>query len=327
MRDLLALPKAHLHLHLEGAMRPDTLAELAQGYDVPVPEITGFGSFAAFLDTYQAACAVLRTPDDLARLTRECVEDAAASGAVWIELAFNPRNHTDKLGSDELVLEIVLEAMAGAAADTGVGAGLLMTIDRTGTPEAGVDLAQVAVRYAERGVVALGLANDEVVGPPEPFAEAFIVARAGGLLSAPHAGELVGPESVRGALDALGADRVQHGVRAIEDPALVQRLADEGVCLDVCPTSNLSLSVVDQIEDHPLPALLNAGVRCSVNADDPLLFGPGLLEEYELCRAVLGLDDRDLAGVAESSIQASGAPEDLKHRALDGISTWLATPT
>jgi adenosine deaminase len=327
MRDLTALPKAHLHLHLEGGMRPDTLSELAQGYGLAVPEIRGFGSFSAFIDTYQAACNVLRTPDDLGRLVRECIEDAAASGAVWIELAFHPGHHRARLGrADPAIVDLVLEAMAEAAAATGVGAALMLSVDRTKDPADGVELAQLARRYVDQGVVALGLASDEVVGPPEPFAEAFIVAKAAGLLSTPHAGELVGPDSVRGALDALGADRIQHGVRAIEDPALVARLADLGTCLDVCPTSNLSLGVVDQIEDHPLPALLNAGVRCSINADDPLLFGPGLVEEYELCRTVLGLDDDDLAGVARTSIEASGAPEDLKDRALDGIATWLATP-
>ena len=128
---------------------------------------------------------------------------------------------------------------------------------------------------------------------------------------------------MRGALDVLGADRIQHGVRAIEDPDLVARLADERICLDVCPTSNLSLGVVDRLADHPLPELLDAGVPCSVNADDPLLFGPGLLEEYELCRDELGLDDDALAAVATASIEASGAPADVRARALDGIATWL----
>ncbi|MDQ1509464.1 MAG: adenosine deaminase, partial [Actinomycetota bacterium] len=144
-----------------------------------------------------------------------------------------------------------------------------------------------------------------------------------GLLSVPHAGELAGPESVIGALDALGADRIEHGVRAIEDPALVRRLADSDVCLDVCPTSNVLLSVVPSIEDHPLPALLDAGVRCSLNADDPLLFGPNLLEEYEVVRARLGLDDEALAGIARTSLEASGAPDLIKARARSAIDAWM----
>jgi adenosine deaminase len=142
-------------------------------------------------------------------------------------------------------------------------------------------------------------------------------------LSTPHAGELAGPESVHEALDRLGADRIQHGVRAVEDPALVERLAAEGICLDVCPTSNLLLSVVDDLAHHPLPALLEAGVTCSLNADDPLLFGPGLSEEYELCRAGMGLSDAALAAVARSSLQASGAPRELVRAAGAGIDRWL----
>jgi adenosine deaminase len=145
-------------------------------------------------------------------------------------------------------------------------------------------------------------------------------------LSTPHAGELAGPDSVRGALDALGADRIQHGVRAVEDPDLVKRLADENICCDVCPTSNVLLSVCASIGEHPLGALLDAGVPCSVNADDPLLFGPHLLEEYELCRNQLGFDDERMAAIALTSIDHSGAPEDLKQQARPAIAEWLAAP-
>jgi adenosine deaminase len=323
VRDLHGLPKAHLHLHLEGGMRPTTLAELAAGYDVPVPKIRGFGSFSAFASTYMAACDVLRTPADLTRLVSETIDDGVQAGAVWVEVAFHPAHHRERFGTDEQIVELVLGAMADATARTGVGAGLMLAADRTKPPDDAVELARLAVTYAGQGVVAFGLANDEVIGPPEPYAEAYAIARAGGLLSTPHAGELCGPESVRGALDALGADRIQHGVRAVEDPDLVARLADERICLDVCPTSNLALGVIERMSDHPLPALLAAGVPCSINADDPLLFGPGLLEEYDLCRAELGLDDDALAAVARASVEASGAPADLKARAIAGIATWL----
>ena len=151
------------------------------------------------------------------------------------------------------------------------------------------------------------------------------MARDAGLLSCPHAGELDGPASVWRALDALDADRIQHGVRAIEDPALLARLAADEVCLDVCPTSNVCLKVVPSIEEHPLPQLLDAGIRCSLNGDDPLFFGASLLEEYELCRERLGLSDEQLATIARSSIDASGAPAGLKADARAGIDAWLAT--
>jgi adenosine deaminase len=323
-RDLLALPKGHLHLHLEGGMRPQTLAELAETYGVPVPPIRGFGSFAAFAGMYVAACEVLRTWDDLARVVTEVVEDAARDGAVWIEPAFYAPRYRSVLGPDEEVLEAVLDAGKAAAERLDIGFGLMVASDRTVDPDEAVGIARLAARHAGQGVVAFGLANDEALFPPEPFAPAFAVAREAGLLSTPHAGELLGPPSVYGALDALGADRIQHGVRAVEDPELVRRLADSDVCLDVCPTSNLLLSVVDSLHDHPLPALLEAGVRCSINGDDPLLFGPGLLEEYELCRVTLGLTDTQLASVARASLEASGAPAAVREAGLAGVQRWLA---
>jgi adenosine deaminase len=326
MRDLATLPKAHLHLHLEGGMRPSTLRELAERSGLEVPAIRGYGSFTAFADTYLAACDVLVTFDDLRRLVFEVVEDAALAGAAWVEPSMYVPHHRQRLGADEGVLEVVLDSLATAARQLGIGAGLMLAADRTVGPSDAVEQAKLAVAYREKGVVGFGLANDETGFPPEPFADAFRIARQGGLLSTPHAGELEGPASIIGALDALGADRIQHGVRAIEAPDLVKRLADSAVCLDVCPTSNLMLSVVPSLADHPLPALLDAGIKCSLNGDDPLLFGPNLLEEYQLCRREMRFDDERMAYIARCSIEASGASDELKAEAGTGIDRWLATP-
>ncbi len=183
------------------------------------------------------------------------------------------------------------------------------------------------------------LGGNEAAGPPEPFAEAFAIARSARLISAPHAGEQAGPDSVRAALDALGAQRIEHGVRAaldalgaqriehgvraVEDPRLVERLAREQVCLDVCPTSNVHLRVVPSLRDHPLARVVEAGVPVSLNADDPLMFGSGHLQKYELARDVLGLDDETLAAIAATSIRASGAPVSVKSAALEGVGRWL----
>jgi adenosine deaminase len=323
MRDLRGLPKAHLHIHLEGAMRPETLHELAGAAGLAVPPIRGFGSFSAFSGMYMAACDVLTSPDALARLTREVIEDSARDGATWVEPAVYLPHPNERLGAPEETLEIILGAAADAAGANDCGVGIVVAADRTVDPADAIEQATLAAKYAGRGVVGFGLANDETGHPPEPFAAAFAIARAAGLLSVPHAGELEGPASVRGALDALGADRVQHGVRAIEDPELVLRLADSAVCLDVCPTSNVLLSVVPDLASHPLPALLAAGVKCSLNADDPLLFGPNLLAEYEISRTELGLDDATLAHVATCSIDASAAPADVKQRTRAGIAIWL----
>ncbi|HWW54330.1 MAG TPA: adenosine deaminase [Acidimicrobiales bacterium] len=327
MRELRDLPKAHLHLHLEGAMRMSTLRELCRRSQIEVPVVsTSYGSFADFEDTYMAACDVLRSEGDLRRLVAEVVEDAAADGAAWVEPAIYLPHHRQRIGPNELVIEAILDELRRASAAHGIGAGLMVAADRTLDPADAVAQAQLAVAYRDEGVVSFGLANDEAAGPPEAFAEAFKIARGGGLISAPHAGEHRGPESVAGALDALGANRIEHGVRAIEDPELVKRLADSAVCLDVCPTSNVLLSVFPSLEAHSLPALLAAGVRCSINGDDPLLFGPNLLEEYELCRNRMGLDDDRLAFIARCSLGASGAPADLKARELDAVGRWLAGP-
>jgi adenosine deaminase len=322
--NLRDLPKAHLHVHLEGAMRSTTLGELASRYQVPLPPPHHrFGTFTDFLDLYTTASGLLRSLEDLSRLVAEVVADAAADGAVWIEPAVHLPNHA-RLAPPAVVLETLLAASDSAAAETGVGVGWLITADRSLSPQLAVQQAEIAVANAGRGVVAFGLANDEAASPPAPFAEAFGIARDGGLIAAPHAGEHRGPESVRGALDSLGASRIQHGVRAIEDDGLVTRLADEGICLDVCPTSNVALSVVPDLGSHPLGLLLDRGVACSINADDPLLFGVGLLDEYALCRATLGLDDAALAGCARSSVTHSGAPPELKVRAGRAIDGWTA---
>jgi adenosine deaminase len=324
-RDLARLPKGHLHLHLEGAMRPATLGELAAADGIEVPPIRGFTSFTAFAGMYDAACRVLSHEAAMRRLVREIVEDAAGDGVVWLEPAFYSPRHAATFGSDEAVVDLVLDELATAGGELGVGTGLIIAADRTKDPAEAERLARLACSYADRGVVGFGLANDETGWPPEPFAGAFRIALDGGLISAPHGGELAGPLSVLGCIDDCGAQRVMHGVRAIEDPDLVIRLADEGICLDVCPTSNLLLGVVPSLAAHPLPQLLAAGVRCSINADDPLLFGPGILEEYGLCRTELGLSDEDLALVGRSSLESSGAPAVVIAAGVAGVDRWLAS--
>ena len=326
-RDLRQLPKAHLHLHLEGAMRPSTLAELAAEAGVPTPPIRGYTSFGEFGLQYRAASALIATEEHLRRVVREVVDDAADDGAVWVEPHFYPPRYAGQLGAVEEVLEIVIDEGERAAAARGIGCGWIVSALRDFEVAQAVDLAQLAAKYAGSGVVAFGLAADEALFPPEPFAEAFGIARDAGLISAPHAGELAGPASVYGALDALGARRICHGVRALEDPALVERLAAEEVVLDVCPTSNVMLAVVPSIEEHPLVQLLEAGVRCSLNGDDPLLFGPGLLAEYELVRDTMGLSDEQLAQLARSSLVGSGAPPELIADAADQVEDWLTSTT
>jgi adenosine deaminase len=324
IRDLRALPKAHLHLHLDGSMRRSTLAELAAAHAVVAVLPSGYGSFAAFTDTITAAAACLRTPADAQRLVDEIVEDAARAGAVWVEPSMWPGLFGGRLGSAADALDIVLAAGRQAQQRHGVGFGLVVAANRDRPPHEAIALARLAVDRRDAGVVGFGLDGDETAAAGRMFAEAFAIARAGGLLCLPHAGELTGPDSVREALDVLGADRVMHGVTAAGDPALCARLAAADVALDVCPTSNVMLSVVASIERHPLPQLLAHGVPCSINADDPLLFDTDLLTEYECARDRLGLTDEDLAGCARTSLIHSGAPRALVSSAVAGIDAWLA---
>ena len=330
MRDLQALPKAHLHLHLELGMRPATLAALAAKYDEPVPVIRGYGNFTAFSATCQAAMDFLRSEDDWELMADEICADAVADGAVYIEPSFWPTRHRALWGSDAATWEAILGIFDEASARHGIGVRFMAPADRVLDDEAAaVRLAELAIRYKARadeiGIVSYGLHNDEVGHPPQDFIEAFRVAREGGLLITPHAGELESGQFVKDSVDLLGAHRIQHGVRSFEVPGLVEQLAEQGICLDVCPTSNIMLGVFPSLADHPLPRLLEAGVKVSLNADDPLLFGPSMLDEYELCRREFGLTDEQLAGIARTSIECGGAPDALKANALDGIDAWLSS--
>lgn len=254
---------------------------------------------------------------------REVVADAAADGVVWVQPHFDPHVFP-QFGPPEQVLELVLEAGREEGARRGVGFGLTMAAQRHQGPRAAEDLARFAGRYAGQGVHAFGLTGDETAYPCEPFAGAFAVARGAGLTAAPHAGELSGPASVQAAVAALGPQRIAHGVRAADDPAVLALLAERQISLDVCLTSNHILGVVPGIAQHPLPRLLAAGVPCSLGADDPLMFGAGLLDEYRTARTELGLSDHQLAAIARTSIDTSDAPAALISAATARIDDWLA---
>lgn len=322
-RDLRALPKAELHLHLLGAMRGATLSELAADAGLRAPNPRAFTTFTEFQEVFQASFAATQTrPENLLRLVREVVEDAAADGVVWVQPHFDPHIYPH-FGAPQDVMALVLDEGMAAGAEHGVGFGVTIAAMRHRGPENAEDLARFAAGYAGQGVCALGLTGDEAAFPPRPFARAFAIAREAGLAAAPHAGELAGPGSVRAAVQDLGATRIAHGVRAVEDQGLLEDLAARNVTLDVCLTSNQALGVFPDVARHPLPALLAAGVGCSLGADDPLMFGAGLLAEYETARRELGFTDAQLAALARTSIETSGAPESIVTAAAAGIDAWL----
>ena len=304
-------------------MRLETLTTLAEeaGMAMALPE--SFVNFKHFHTTYALANRAIRDAEHLGRLVFEVVEDAAIDGAVWVEPSLYLDSFTEAIGPGELILDIVADAMRSARETVGIGAKLIVSADRDLGPADALRQARLAARGDPDLIGAFGLVNDELAHPVGDFKEALAVASDAGLALVPHAGEFGGPHHVAAAL-GLGAARIQHGIAAAADSALLRRLASSDVCLDVCPTSNVAVGAVRSLDVHPLPALVDSGVRVSLNADDSLLFGCTLLSEYELARDAFGFSDRRMAGIAEASIAHSTAPEPLKSRAEAAIRRWLA---
>ena len=337
VRDLHALPKAHLHLHFTGSMRHATLLELAarDGIRLPdalveewPPQLTAADEtgWFRFQRLYDVARSVLRTEDDVRRLVREAAEDDVADGGRWLEIQVDPSGYAARFGGITAFTDLVLDAVREASAATGLGMAVVIAANRTRHPLDARTLARLAAQYVDRGVVGFGLSNDERRGRTEDFAGAFAIAERAGLLLVPHGGELRGPEHIRTCLDALHAGRLGHGVRAGEDPDLLRRIVDAGIALEVCPVSNVALGVYSDLTSVPLPALLDAGATVALGADDPLLFGSRLAGQYATMRAAHDLSDERLAELARMSLRASRAPEDLRAAALADIDAWLAAP-
>ncbi|MCS0639403.1 adenosine deaminase [Streptomyces sp. LP05-1] len=335
VRDLSLLPKAHLHLHFTGSMRPGTLLELADKYGVHLPEALTSGEppklratdergWFRFQRLYDAARSCLRAPEDIRRLVREAAEEDVRDGSGWLEIQVDPTSYAPRLGGLIPAMEIILDAVESASRETGLGMRVLVAANRMKHPLDARTLARLAVRYADRGVIGFGLSNDERRGMARDFDRAFAIAREGGLLAAPHGGELTGPASVRDCLDDLRAARIGHGVRAAEDPRLLRRLADQGVTCEVCPASNVALGVYETPAQVPLRTLFDAGVPMALGADDPLLFGSRLAAQYGIAREHHGFTDAELAELARQSVNGSAAPEDVRKKLLAGVDDWLA---
>jgi aminodeoxyfutalosine deaminase len=286
-------PKIELHVHLEGTVQPDTLRAIAKRNDYALPDdlesLYRFRDFSHFLEVFELCAHALKRYDDFRQVVVEYAAEAKEHGAVYLEGIFAPGLWRD-LDTDE-VFSGFCDGAAEARELHGVDVRLTPDIPRVYGIEDALTTARYAVTYRERGVVGIGLGGPEGGHPPEPFAEAFALAREGGVASVPHAGEAVGAESVRGALEALKADRIRHGIRAVEDPGLVTELVGRGTVLDVCPLSNLRTGVVRSLAEHPLPQLVAAGVQCSISTDDPAMFDTDLTRDYEAA-ASLGVSPR-----------------------------------
>lgn len=282
-------PKIELHVHLEATLRPATLLEIARRNDYALPvqtaaELTDlyrYRDFDHFIEVWILTSNALRRYDDFRQVVVDYAGEAKRHGAVYIEGIFSPIERAWR-GVD---LDELFAGYCDGAAEARETHGVEVRLTPDITRGARVDDAMVAVRYAaryrERGIVGIGLGGEENLYPPEPFAPAFREARDQGLGSVPHAGEVVGAVSVRGALEALGADRIRHGIRAEEDPGLLGEIAGRGIVLDVCPISNLRTGAVRSLAEHPLPRLVAAGVACSISTDDPEMFDTDLTRDYE----------------------------------------------
>ena len=340
-RPVPALPKAHLHLHFTGSMRLDTVRELAGRHGIRLPDAltTAYPprlsarderGWFRFQRLYDAARACVRGEDDLRRVVREAAEDDAAEGSRWLEIQVDPTSYAPFVGGISPALEIVLDEAAAASAAGPTQVGVVVAASRIRHPLDARTLARLAARHAGEGagrVVGFGLSNDERRGVTEDFAPAFEIARRAGLALVPHAGELLGPTAVETTLESIRPDRIGHGVRSVEDPRVLEMVAQAGVALEVCPRSNVALGVYADASEVPLRAITAHGIPVALGADDPLLFGSRLADQYDTARDVLGFDDAELAELARGSLRASRAPDQVRKTALEDIDSWLARLT
>ncbi|WP_433329732.1 adenosine deaminase [Spirillospora sp. CA-294931] len=327
MRDLLRLPKAHLHVHLESTVRWETLREIgaANGIEVPAHLDGGyaFGGFADFFVQNDLVRTCLRTADDFRRIAREYCEDEAAQGTRYAEVSFTAAAHGERVGDLEMPLAAVIEGLEAGRAEFGVECRLILDHSRRRSVERAWRTLDLARAHEE--VVAIGLAGDEAHSG-EPFVDVFAAARDAGIHVVHHAGEAEGPASIRQALGDGRTERLGHGIRVLDDPALVEEVRERGVPLEVCPSSNVALGFAASFADHPLPRLREAGLLVTVNTDIPILIGTPLATEYALVRDTFGYDDATLAELARNGVDASFAQDDLKARLHTEITDWLAHP-
>lgn len=321
-----AMPKAELHVHLEGTVQPETLLALAakNGVSLPANDVDGlrrwytFRDFDHFVQIYVNICDCLQTPDDFARITYEYGRSMAQQHIRYAEVTWTPAQHVNSALSFDDLLAGINAGRAQAHREWGVDMRWIPDIARCFPDTATTVVDWLTAPAAQRdGVVALGLGGPEVNFPPELFADAYREARSRGLHSNPHAGETVGPESVWGALRALKAERLGHGVRAIEDPALVDYLVEHQIPLEVNPTSNLCLGVYPSYGAHPLRRLVEAGVFVTINSDDPALFNTTLNDEYVHAVRDCGLSIDQVEKAGLNAVRASYLPDDKKAAMLE----------
>jgi adenosine deaminase len=322
--DLAALPKAELHLHIEGTLEPELLLELARRNRVPmrfgsadeVRAAYAFTNLQSFLDIYYEGATVLQSEEDFHDLAMAYFRRVAPEGVRHVEMSFDPQTHTARGTPIGSVIEGLAAAQATAERQLGISSGLILCFLRHLSEASAVNTLKAALPYRDR-LLGVGLDSSEVGHPPSKFASVYGLARAEGLIPVAHAGEEGPPSYVWEALDLLGVRRIDHGVRSMEDPGLVRRLVADQIPLTVCPLSNVKLRVFDRLEDHNLARMLEAGLKVTINSDDPAYFGGYIGENYVQTQRALGLTDDQMVAVARNSIEASFAPEARKRALLE----------
>jgi adenosine deaminase len=312
------IPKAELHVHLEGTAPPDLIRRIAQRNGLTVPsglfaddDTFVYHGFLDFLNTYDRAASVIRTGEDYRDITYEYLSACAREGAIYVELTASP-DHAALVGlSDSEHLDGIARGIDDARAEHGIEGRILISAVRNFGVEQALRVARHAAERPHPYVVGFSMAGDEENFPAHLFAEAYAIASEAGLGCTMHAGEWAGPESVRAALE-LPITRISHGVRAIEDEQLIGELARRGIVLECCPTSNVVLGVYPSYEAHPLPRLANAGVRLTLGSDDPPYFGASIGGEYEIAQARLGFDEDGLKAITATAIDAAFCDDGLK---------------
>jgi aminodeoxyfutalosine deaminase len=324
----MTYPKIELHVHLEGTVRPQTLLEIARRNDYALPADTVEGlagvydyrDFEHFIEVWILTTHAMRTADDFRQVVVDYAAEAAAHGAVYVEAIFSPAERISRGVDWDEIFSGYCDGAQEAEELHGVAVRLTPDIYRGAPLEIAETVVRYGAKYRELGVVGVGLGGLEAQYPPEPYAAVFEVAKAEGLGSVPHAGEVAGPASVRGALDALQADRIRHGFRAVDDPELVAELAERAIVLDVTPVSNVRTGAVASLAEHPLPKLVAAGVRCSISTDDPAMFDTDLSREYEAAES-LGVDPR---AAFEAGVEGALCDEATRQRLRETASAAWA---
>jgi adenine deaminase len=325
------LPKAELHLHIEGTLEPELAFKLAEKHGVRLPYASvadlrrayRFADLQSFLDIYYSGADVLRDEEDFYLLTEAYLHRVHAQGVVHVEIFFDPQTHTARGVALGIVISGMRRALQKAERDWGMTSRLILCFLRHLSESDAMRTLEQALPYRE-AIAAVGLDSSEMGHPPTKFREVFARARQEGLPAVAHAGEEGPPAYVREALDILQVRRIDHGVRSEEDPQLMERLARERIPLTVCPLSNLKLGVFDRLESHNLKRLLDRGLCVTVNSDDPAYFGGYLLENYVAVQEALGLSHADLTLLARNSIEASFLTPDDKQRWFGAIEEYSA---